>query len=128
VFAEYDDGELTIDHTFDLQGWGSAQLTVTVVPDEHPPTADHDLGATEECDVSTGLLLDGARSYSTDPDNDVVFELWSVDGVPCGHDCVVPAGSHLIGLEAHDSRGAVHRMDEQWVNVTLGPACCECFG
>lgn len=123
VFADYDDGELTIDHAFAMQSAGTATLTVTVEPAEHPPAAEHDLSATEECDVWNGLVLDGTHSLSSDPDSDIALELWWIDGVPCGLGCVLPMGSHFVHLEAHDSRGAVHRTDGEWVYVDNGPAC-----
>jgi hypothetical protein len=127
VFADYVAGELTVPYTFPFQN-GTATLSVTVVPDEHPPTAAHDLHATERCDVYQasplgGLLLDESRAFSSDPDDDIVHEVWWVDGVPCDHGCVVPLGSHAVSLEAHDSRGAVHRTAEHWINVLSAPAC-----
>jgi hypothetical protein len=127
VFADYDDGELTISHAFAFQN-GTATLSVTVVPDEHPPLAAHDLGGVEACDVYQpspwgGLLLDQTRSLSTDPDDDIVLEIWWVDGEPCGHGCVVPVGSHVVSLEAHDSRGAVHRTADHSIEVQSGSAC-----
>lgn len=32
-------------------------------------------------------------------------------------------GSHFVSLEAHDSRGAVHRTDGELIFVDGGPAC-----
>jgi hypothetical protein len=127
VFADYDEGELTVSHEFVLQN-GTAALSVSVVPDEHPPTATHDLASVETCDVlqadpAGGLLLDEKRSLSSDPDDDIVTEFWWVDGQPCGHGCVVPLGSHEIVLETHDARGAVHRSSPHWVYVEFGSIC-----
>jgi hypothetical protein len=119
VFAEYDAGELTIDHEFAMQTGGTATLTVTVVPDEHPPVAGHDLGATEWADdPPNGLILDASRSLSSDADTDIVAEYWWVDGVVMEHGGVLPYGSHAVSIEAHDARGAVHRTSPQWVFVT----------
>lgn len=123
VFAEYDDGTLTLEHTFDIQSSGSATLTVEVVPGEFPPTAVHDLGTTEACDDPDGLVLDALRSFSTDPDSDVDFEIWWVDGVPHGHGVVVPVGQHTVALEVHDSRGAVHVSANHHVNVVASAPC-----
>ncbi|MEX1362751.1 MAG: hypothetical protein AB1Z98_06465 [Nannocystaceae bacterium] len=117
VFAHYDDGALTISHEFSMQSGGTAMLTVAVVPDEHPPTAIHDLGTTELADHVDGLVLDQARSQSVDPDDDIVFESWWVDGVAVGHGGVIPVGNHEVSLEARDARGAVHRTADQWVHV-----------
>lgn len=119
VFAEYDAGALTIDHDFAMQTGGTATLTVTVVPDEQPPTAGHDLAATEYADdPPNGLILDASRSLSSDPDSDIVVEYWWVDGVAMEHGDVLPYGSHAVSIEAHDARGAVHRIADQWVFVT----------
>jgi hypothetical protein len=127
VFADYDDGDFVISHEFPLQN-GTATLSVSVVADEHPPTAAHDLQATEPCDVYQssphgGLLLDESRSFSSDPDDDIVSEFWLVDGTPCGHGCVVPMGTHTVALEVHDARGAAHRTPDHSITVEPAPAC-----
>jgi hypothetical protein len=116
VFAEHDDGELTITHEFPFQN-DTATLSITVVPDEHPPVAAHDLQVREACDVGGGLRLDQGRSLSSDPDSDIVFERWWVDGVPCVHGCIMPVGIHTVSIEAHDARGAVHRSADESVEV-----------
>lgn len=59
VFAEYDDGNLTIEHEFAMQSAGTATLTISVVPAEYPPTAAHDLQTTE--------LADDEEAPSTKP-------------------------------------------------------------
>jgi hypothetical protein len=123
VFADYDDGVLTLQHEFAIQSSGTATLTLEVVPGEFPPTAIHDLGTVEACDDPGGLLLDAFRSLSTDPDDDVTFEMWWVDGVPLGHGAVIPVGPHTVALEAHDSRGAVHRSADLYVTVVPGSSC-----
>jgi hypothetical protein len=124
VFADYDGGSLELAHDFPFQG-GDATLSLTVDAIEHPPVADHDLAAVESCDNMTpeGLVLDQSRSLSADPDDDIVLEIWWIDGTPCGHGCVVPLGSHAVAIEAHDARGAVHRSEDHWVDVEPGPAC-----
>ena len=124
VFAQYDDGELTISHTFGLPSGTNATLTVTVTPDEEPPVAEHDLSTSEVCDDLAGLVLDASRSLSSDPDNDIEMEVWWVNGSPAAHGTVLPYGaSHLVSLEVRDERGAVHRTADQWVAVTVGPRC-----
>lgn len=123
VFADYDDGALALEHTFDLQSSGSGTLVLQVVPGEFPPMAVHDLGTVEACDDPGGLVLDAARSFSTDPDSDVAFEMWWVDGVPLGHGAVVPLGQHTVSLEVHDSRGAVHRSADHDVTVVQAAPC-----
>jgi hypothetical protein len=122
VFAEYSAGGLDFEHVFAVQG-GTATLTISVEPEEHPPEAEHDLGATEECDHIEGLVLDETRSFSSDPDADIEWERWWVDGEPCGHDCVVPFGSHAISIEATDARGAVNKTADEWVYVDYGSLC-----
>jgi hypothetical protein len=127
VFADYDDGDFTVSHEFILQN-GTATLSVSVVADERPPTAAHDLASTEECDVYQsspwgGLLLDESRSLSSDPDDDIVNEFWWVDGTACGHGCVVPVGSHTVALEVHDARGAAHRTPDHVIRVESGTIC-----
>ncbi len=119
VFAEYDDGALTLAHTFEVQN-GEGTLTVAVAPDEHPPTADHDLNATELCDDPEGLALDVSHVLSTDPDNDITIDIWWIDGDPCAGECVLPFGSHQVSIEARDARDAVDRTQDQWVYVTTG--------
>lgn len=127
LFADYDDGSLSLEHEFDIQlTGGTATLTVDLVPDEHPPVADHDLGSSEPCDWITGILIDG-RSTSTDPDNDIVFEMWWIDGATCINNCWVGFGTHDVSIEAHDARGAVHRTAEHEVTVTNGPNCAIFF-
>jgi len=122
VFADYDNGALSVSHSFAMQS-GTATLDISVNPVEYPPSAVHDLAATEVCDDPGGLMLDASHSLSSDPDNDLVSEMWWVDGIPCGHGCVVPRGNHEISLEAHDARGAVDRGVDQWVFVDAGPKC-----
>lgn len=122
VFADYDDGALKLEHELAIQSSGTATLTIEVIPGEFPPVAVHDLDATEACDDPEGLVLDASRSFSTDPDDDVEFEIWWVDDEPLGHGSVIPVGTHYVSLEARDSRGAVHRgADQQVVVVTSGP-------
>jgi hypothetical protein len=123
AFAEYDDGTLTLEHTFDMQSSGSATLTIEVVPGEIAPVAAHDLVTTEVCDDPGGLVLDASRSTTTDADSDVDFEMWWVDGEPVGHGTVVPVGAHTVSLEAHDTRGAVHRSADHQVYVVSSPMC-----
>lgn len=122
VFADYDAGSLTVVHTFPVQS-GSATLRIGVDVSEYPPQAAHDLGTTESCDHTDGLVLNSSRSLSTDPDDDVVEEVWWVDGLPCVHGCVVPLGSHVVAIEARDSRGAVDRSADASVHVGVGTAC-----
>lgn len=123
VFADYNAGALEIEHVFSVQGIGWATLTISVVPDEEPPEAQHDLASTEDCDDPDGLVLDSTRSLSTDPDDDIVEELWWVDGYPCSHGCVAPVGYRTISLEATDARGAVHRTPEVAIAVQTASAC-----
>jgi hypothetical protein len=118
VFADYDDGELRITHTFPFQGTGTATLTLNILPAEHPPVADHDLQATEQCDDLGELLIDGTRSTSSDPDNDIVSEFWMVDGDFVGESGHVPVGSHLVSIIVEDGRGAFDQAEPQWVYVT----------
>jgi hypothetical protein len=123
VFAEYDAGSLSLTHVFDVQSnGGEATLTIEIVPDEHPPVAEHDLGATEPCDWVTGIELEN-HDVSTDPDNDIVFTMWWIDGATCIEDCWVPLRTHDVALEVHDARGAVSYVPEQSVTVTNGPNC-----
>lgn len=118
VFAAYDNGALTIEHEFSMQTGGTATLTIAVVPNEYPPTAIHDLQATELADDKKGLIIDEAHSLSSDPDDDISIEFWWVDGVAVDHGGVIPPGSHTVSIEARDARGAVHRTADQWVYVT----------
>jgi hypothetical protein len=119
VFADYADGALELTHTFPVQS-GRATLVLDVVPDEYPPVAEHDLASTESCNAGTGHLLDASHILSSDPDDDIVVDLWWIDGMPCSGACVLPVGTHEVSLEARDARGAVHRTAEQWVVV---PPC-----
>ena len=122
VFAEYDDGELTIDHEFDVPG-GTATLTVTVEPDEHPPNAKNDLTASEACDEHDGLMLDANRSLSSDDDNDIDIEFWWVDGTAVAHGTVIGPGVHTVAIEARDERDAWSRSDDLTVTVGTGGSC-----
>lgn len=119
VFAEYNDGALSLTHTFVFQ-CGEATLNIDVVPDEHPPVAEHDLNATEACDHASGLVLDASHITSTDPDDDIVVDMWWIDGFPCGSECVLPFGTHEVSIEARDARGAVDRTADETIVVTSG--------
>lgn len=119
VFADYDDGALTLTHAFPVQN-GEGTLTLDVAPDEYPPVAIHDLQSTESCDAAGGLRLDASHDLSTDPDDDIVDAVWWIGGTPCGETCLLPSGSHQVALEVLDSRGAIDRTAGTWVYVTTG--------
>lgn len=72
---------------------------------------------------SRPATIRAAWCFSTDPDSDVAFEMWWVDGVPLGHGAVVPLGQHTVSLEVHDSRGAVHRSADHDVTVVQAAPC-----
>jgi hypothetical protein len=118
VFAEYDNGSLSLNLTFPMQTGGVGTLTVEVAPDEHPPVADHDLAVTEWCDGPQGLEL-APHLAASDPDNDVNVVIWWIDGEPCSGDCWLPEASHEVVLEVHDARDA--RVVSDMMVVTVKP-------
>lgn len=118
VFADYWNGALSLSHAFPVQG-GVGTLTLQLAPDERPPVASHDLPSTQACNKPWGVTLYD-HVTSTDPDDDIVEDVWWVDGLACSGTCGMSFGSHLVMLEARDARGAADRTDPQWVYVAPG--------
>jgi hypothetical protein len=83
---------------------------------EGPPTAAIGLPATVVAPTEAGLPLATIESHSSDPDGDIRFEAWVVDGEPRADDYVIPIGVHTILLHVEDERGAFD-IDEQVVKT-----------
>jgi hypothetical protein len=123
VFAEYDDGDFSISQSIEIQSGSNIILTISLSPEEGPPSPSHDLLTTEECDDPAGLVLDKNRAASMDPDNDIDLEYWLVDGSLENHGAVIPGGSHEVVLVAIDTRGAAVATDAKTIFVDSGAAC-----
>lgn len=63
-----------------------------------------------------GLLVASIPENSTDPDDDLDWKLWLIDGQQVAPGYVIPAGLHTLRLEVRDSRFA---FDEQEQPVTI---------
>ncbi|MFO7567393.1 MAG: hypothetical protein R6X02_32420 [Enhygromyxa sp.] len=102
-------GEIRSDKSIELTGLSltNGDLVADAVldydsVDGKPPIASISLGKT----FQSGLPLSSIPNNSSDPDNDLDYELWIVDGtqVPSTH--VMSPGTHTVRLEVRDSRYA----------------------
>jgi hypothetical protein len=86
--------------------------------DGSPPVASFTLPPTVVLDqLDPGLLVASIPESSTDPDDDLDWKLWLIDGQQVAPGYVIPAGLHTIRLEVRDSRFAFDAQ-EQPVTIT----------
>jgi hypothetical protein len=64
-----------------------------------------------------GLVVSSILEKSGDPDDDLDWKLWLIDGQQVAPSYVIPAGLHTIRLEVRDSRSAFDEQ-EQLVMIT----------
>ena len=102
---------------------GFIAVNVYVEPDEHPPEAGHTLPASRRCNDPDGYLLPPSALASVDPDLDLAFQYWVVDGLFHDPSEPIPVGQHTIAVEAWDSRGAVHRSETTNFTVSQSTIC-----
>jgi hypothetical protein len=124
VFGTYDTrtGAFWLDYAFPIPS-GKAALQARFEAHGYPPVAEFDLAGTIRCNERDGYVLSVEDSTSSDPDDDIEYHVWYVDGIPRSNGAAIPLGTHSIDLLAIDSRGAHNRAGEQLVEVTEGPAC-----
>jgi hypothetical protein len=124
VRGTYDalDGTFTLDYTFPVPS-GEGALNAELVAEDHPPIADISLASSPRCNDPSGYELSVGDSSSTDPDSDIDYHVWYVDGVVRPNGYVVPLGVHTIDLLVIDSRGSQDRAGMQSLEVIQGPAC-----
>jgi hypothetical protein len=85
--------------------------------DGSPPVASFTLPPTVAlAQFEPGLLVASIPQNSTDPDDDLDWMLWLIDGQQVAPGYVIPAGRHTIRLEVRDSRFA---FDAQQQPVTI---------
>jgi hypothetical protein len=81
--------------------------------DGEPPVASIMLGATYALpDDANGLQLSDITNHSSDPDDDLSYRLWIVDGVQVPSTHQMGVGSHTIRLEVRDSRYAFDSLQQ----------------
>jgi hypothetical protein len=86
--------------------------------DGSPPVARFTLSPTVVLgQFEPGLLVSSIPENSTDPDDDLDWKLWLIDGHQVAPGYVIPAGLHTIRLEVRDSRLAFDER-EQLVMIT----------
>jgi hypothetical protein len=122
VFGSFNDGALSLAHSFDVPG-GTVMLDVQLEAYEHPPVAAIGFGSVIHCNDPSGYVLSVDDSAARDPDGDIDYEIWVVDGVAEGNGTIIPLGSHTLNLIAVDDRGAHDAAGERLVEVLPGPAC-----
>lgn len=76
-------------------------------PGGSPPTASFLLAPQVTLSpLESGLLVSSITNDSSDPDNDLDYNLWIVDGQQVAPGYVIPTGTHEVRLEVRDSRFA----------------------
>jgi hypothetical protein len=81
--------------------------------DGSPPVASFTLPPTVVLgQFDPGLLVSSIPENSTDPDDDLDWKLWLIDGQQVAPGYVIPAGLHSIRLEVRDSRLAFDEREQ----------------
>ena len=124
VFGTFDplNGSLALDYSFPIID-GAASLVVELTVDGHPPKASINLGTESRCNHADGYELTASDDDSADPNSDLDYTVWYVDGVVRSSGYVIPLGHHEIDLLAVDDRGAYDFAGPQALEVLHGPAC-----
>jgi hypothetical protein len=83
-----------------------------------PPTADIGFAdsTTIHAPTNSGLPITSINDRSSDPDNDLGYKLWIVDGVERLNNYVIPTGTHTLRLEVEDERAAFD-VDQQTLTI-----------
>ncbi|MFV8750665.1 hypothetical protein ACNOYE_08935 [Nannocystaceae bacterium ST9] len=122
VFGEFSAGGFVLEQAFSVVG-GNATLEMDLGVEEGPPSAAMGLSAQVECNDARGYVLSASDSASTDPDNDIEFEMWIVDGAAVPNTTTLEVGMYNVALGVVDERGAWDFTDEQEIEVISGSAC-----
>jgi hypothetical protein len=86
--------------------------------DGKPPTASISLATSVKLPTgATTLPLSNITETSSDPDNDLEYKLWIIDGTQVGPDYAMGLGSHTVRLEVRDERYALDSV-EQAVSIS----------
>jgi hypothetical protein len=81
--------------------------------DGQPPVASITLGPTYALpNDASGLQLSDITNHSSDPDDDLSYQLWIVDGVQVASTHQMGVGPHTIRLEVRDSRYAFDSLQQ----------------
>jgi hypothetical protein len=108
-------GSLNRDYTnFTLTGkFGDADSSITLGICGHvvarPPVAMLTPSGTFQCNADGGAQVTFSSAQSSDPDNDLLYRVWKLDGLPMASNIVtwpalVPLGMHTISVTVMDSR------------------------
>jgi hypothetical protein len=87
--------------------------------DGEPPVASISVASTVSIPSGhAGYPITSITNNSSDPDNDLAYTLWFVDGVQLADTYEIPAGTHSVRIAVVDSRFA---FDTAEVSVTVTP-------
>jgi hypothetical protein len=108
------------DHTLEFTGLSVSDGDLTAIADidddsvdGQPPVASITLGPTYALpNDASGLQLSDITNHSSDPDDDLSYQLWIVDGVQVASTHQMGVGPHTIRLEVRDSRYAFDSLQQ----------------
>jgi hypothetical protein len=99
----------------DLEAFASLEYDSV---DGSPPVASFTLPPTVVLgQLEPGLLVSSIPENSNDPDDDLDWKLWLIDGQQVASGYVISPGLHSIRLEVRDTRNAFDAQ-EQLVEIT----------
>jgi hypothetical protein len=112
-------GEVGPDDTVEFTGLSISDADLTAVADldydsvdGEPPVASITLGGDYVLpEDASGLQLSDIPNHSSDPDDDLSYQLWIVDGVQVASTHQMGVGSHTLRLEVRDSRYAFDSLE-----------------
>lgn len=113
-------GEVGPDDTLEFTGLSVSDDDLVAVADldydsvdGEPPVASIMLGAAYALPAdASGLQLSDITNNSSDPDDDLSYQLWIVDGVQVASTHQMGVGSHTVRLEVRDSRYAFDSLQQ----------------
>jgi hypothetical protein len=119
VFGELDNDAVEfLDLTITDGDWDATLDLDFDSVDGKPPTASITLASTVTLPTGvTTLPLSNITETSSDPDNDLEYKLWIIDGTQVGPDYEMGLGSHTVRLEVRDERYALDSV-EQTVSIS----------
>ncbi|MFO7567059.1 MAG: hypothetical protein R6X02_30725 [Enhygromyxa sp.] len=87
--------------------------------DGEPPVASISVASTVSIPSGhSGYPITSITNNSSDPDNDLAFKLWFVDGEQVHNAYEIPVGSHTVRISVFDGRSA---FDTAEVSVIVAP-------
>jgi hypothetical protein len=113
-------GEVGPDDTVEFTGLSVSDGDLSAVAnidydsvDGRPPVASITLAADYALpNDASGLQLSEITNHSSDPDDDLSYQLWIVDGVQVAPTHQMGLGSHTLRLEVRDSRYAFDSLQQ----------------